>query len=69
MPAFRQEFPQDSFDAHMRWSEKHSVWQPRIRCNDCPGTLYNTEEEDPTRNFRIHLLNQKHLRARAARDT
>ncbi|KAB8346142.1 hypothetical protein FH972_023188 [Carpinus fangiana] len=67
LPALQSEFKQDSFGPQMRWSDKFQQWQPRIRCNDCPGTLYNTDQADPTKNFRVHLANMKHIQNRNER--
>lgn len=67
LPALQEEFAQDSFGPQMRWSDKFQQWQPRIRCNDCPGTLYNTDAADPTKNFRVHLANMKHIQNRNER--
>ncbi|MBE7179708.1 MAG: hypothetical protein INR71_00610 [Terriglobus roseus] len=38
-------------------------WQPRIRCNDCPGKLYNVGPGMSADNFKTHLTNRKHREA------
>ncbi|KAI9654582.1 MAG: SWI/SNF chromatin-remodeling complex subunit [Alyxoria varia] len=42
-------------------------WQPRIRCHDCQGMMYNTDERDPTANFKVHLHHSKHKAKRDER--
>ena len=43
-------------------------WQPRIRCLDCQGTLYNVDQSDPgLANFRNHLKFSKHLKLKEER--
>ncbi|KAH8926069.1 SNF5-domain-containing protein [Atractiella rhizophila] len=32
----------------------------RIRCNDCPGNLYNVGPEESLTNFEVHLRNRSH---------
>ncbi|KAI5206592.1 hypothetical protein AUEXF2481DRAFT_8609 [Aureobasidium subglaciale EXF-2481] len=47
------------------------MWQPRIRCDDCPGKLYTAVKEDTIGKFEIHLKNRKHkaqVDARIARE-
>lgn len=47
------------------------MWQPRIRCDDCPGKLYTAVREDTIGKFEIHLKNRKHkaqVDARLARE-
>jgi SWI/SNF-related matrix-associated actin-dependent regulator of chromatin subfamily B protein 1 len=36
------------------------MWQPRIRCDDCPGKLYTAVPVDTIGRFEIHLKNKKH---------
>ncbi|KEQ72069.1 SNF5-domain-containing protein [Aureobasidium namibiae CBS 147.97] len=36
------------------------MWQPRIRCDDCPGRLYNAAREDTVGKFELHIKNRKH---------
>lgn len=43
--------------------EKQTVkwmWQPRIRCDDCPGKLYTAVAEKTIEKFEVHLKNKKH---------
>ena len=35
-------------------------WFPRIRCNDCPGKVYNAEPGKAAENFGVHLKNRVH---------
>jgi SWI/SNF-related matrix-associated actin-dependent regulator of chromatin subfamily B protein 1 len=58
----RQAYPQDSFEPSMRWNNAVQEWQPKIKCNDCPGQVYKTNAppSDPTENFRVHLDNRRH---------
>ncbi|GAB7352620.1 hypothetical protein MBLNU459_g2995t2 [Dothideomycetes sp. NU459] len=39
------------------------VWQPRIRCDDCPGKLYTALPDDTVEKFEVHLKNRKHKAA------
>lgn len=34
--------------------------QPRIKCHDCPGKLYNAGEGQTLSNFSVHMKNSKH---------
>lgn len=34
---------------------------PRIRCNDCPGKLYNAGPDHTVSNFETHLKNRQHM--------
>lgn len=36
------------------------MFQPRIRCHDCPGKLYSAGPEPTLGNFEIHLKNRLH---------
>lgn len=36
------------------------MWQPRIRCDDCPGKLYTAMPEKTVEKFEVHLKNRKH---------
>lgn len=36
------------------------MWQPRIRCDDCPGKLYTAMPEQTIEKFEVHLKNKKH---------
>ncbi|KAG9976673.1 SNF5-domain-containing protein, partial [Aureobasidium melanogenum] len=36
------------------------MWQPRIRCDDCPGKLYTAMREDTIGKFELHIKNRKH---------
>jgi SWI/SNF-related matrix-associated actin-dependent regulator of chromatin subfamily B protein 1 len=36
------------------------MWQPRIRCDDCPGKLYTAVREDTVGKFEPHIKNRKH---------
>ncbi|KAL9090807.1 MAG: hypothetical protein Q9159_001748 [Coniocarpon cinnabarinum] len=69
----RVECPNDRFEGTMRMNkdvpEGHPEhWQPRIRCFDCSGTLYNVSPNDlELTNFRSHLKFSKHVKAREER--
>ncbi|KAH0260616.1 SNF5-domain-containing protein, partial [Aureobasidium melanogenum] len=36
------------------------MWQPRIRCDDCPGKLYTAMREETIAKFELHIKNRKH---------
>lgn len=63
----RAEYPSDAFEPTMRWYGEQREWQPRFRCNDCSGMVYNTDPANPTDNFRVHLRNAGHRRKVEAR--
>ena len=35
-------------------------FQPRIRCNDCPGKLYTAQPGQVVDDFEVHLRNRQH---------
>ena len=35
-------------------------FQPRIRCNDCPGKLYTAHAAQVVEDFEVHLRNRVH---------
>ena len=43
-------------------------WLPRIKCNDCPGKLYQAGPGTTVENFEIHLRNRQHKEKREARE-
>lgn len=36
------------------------TFQPRIRCNDCPGKVYTVGPGTTVENFEVHLRNRQH---------
>lgn len=40
---------------------------PRIRCNDCPGKMYNVGPDQTASGFEVHLRNRLHREKLAAR--
>lgn len=38
-----------------------SYYLPRIRCQDCPGKLYNAGPGQTVTNFELHLKNRQHM--------
>jgi SWI/SNF-related matrix-associated actin-dependent regulator of chromatin subfamily B protein 1 len=43
-------------------------WLPRIKCNDCPGKLYQAGPSTTVENFEIHLRNRQHKERREGRE-
>ena len=43
-------------------------WLPRIKCNDCPGKLYQAGPGTTVENFEIHLRNRQHKERREGRE-
>lgn len=43
-------------------------WLPRIKCNDCPGKLYQAGPGTTVDNFEIHLRNRTHKERREGRE-
>jgi SWI/SNF-related matrix-associated actin-dependent regulator of chromatin subfamily B member 1 len=35
-------------------------YYPRIKCKDCPGKLYNPDQDLGVKNFEVHLKNKQH---------
>lgn len=50
--------PETGVKQRIKW-----MWQPRIRCDDCPGKLYTALPEDTVEKFEVHLKNKKHKAA------
>lgn len=38
-----------------------TTYLPRIRCQDCPGKLYNAGPGQSVTNFELHLKNRQHM--------